>query len=426
LNLAAQETTEGESQILNINGYGRGMAFIGGDDLAGSVLMSELSLKTQMDYKNAYLYSDVRLRLGESLGEEISLLQIKELYAGYKGEKLDILLGDQIIVWGRTDGFSPNDHLNSSDYFFLTSEPDDQRLPNFMLRTTYRFAPQISLDLIAIPVYKPSVYRYELFDMGDNAQFSDVLVPEKTYENGSLAGRLNMEFSGVGTSLYGFYGYDPFYGFSLDTVDWSTGTPMINYQPRSYRKTTVGADFDLIVKSAILRGEFAYTFTEDYEENMYVPNPDLSYVLSLEYNIGTISAIAQYIGKYTFFFEELQEPVLLDPTNPLAQMAYANEMITYSSNFFNRHIFYQQEEMNHAISLILNGRFFYDILSIELAGYYNLTSEEYMVRPKLSYDISDRLKVAVGGYFMDGPEETPFNYSASVMNGVFMELKAGF
>jgi hypothetical protein len=159
---------------------------------------------------------------------------------------------------------------------------------------------------------------------------------------------------------------------------------------------------------------------------MYVPNPDLSYVLSLEYNIGTISAIAQYIGKYTFFFEELQEPVLLDPTNPLAQMAYANEMITYSSNFFNRHIFYQQEEMNHAISLILNGRFFYDILSIELAGYYNLTSEEYMVRPKLSYDISDRLKVAVGGYFMDGPEETPFNYSASVMNGVFMELKAGF
>ena len=60
-------------------------------------------------------------------------LQLKEAYAGYSGEKMDVLFGNQIVNWGRTDGFNPTNCITPSDYFFLTAEPDDQKLSNFML-----------------------------------------------------------------------------------------------------------------------------------------------------------------------------------------------------------------------------------------------------------------------------------------------------
>ncbi|HSH51330.1 MAG TPA: DUF1302 family protein [Bacteroidales bacterium] len=411
---------------LDFNGYGRGSAFVGFDEYNFTTIFGETALIGKLNYNNAFLFSDIRLREGYAFNEPNSTIQFKEVYAGFSSKKFDVLLGNQIVTWGRTDGFNPTNCITPNDYFFLTSNTDDQKLANFMLRFKYRITDQIELDLISIPIYNSSIYRYELFELGENVSFSDMVLPDKTFENAALAARLNFELPKAGFSVSYFRGYNPDYGFDTQSIDWTSGMPVVTNVATPYIKNMIGVDFSIPVKSWIIRGEMAYNITEDYKDKMYVPNPDLSYVAGLERNFSGFNTILQYIGKYTFDFTELSVPVLTDPANPFAQVQYANDLIYYESKMFNRRQFYQQEEFNHALALTVSKPIAYDIWNIELTAYYNFTSEEYMFRPKVSWDISDALSASAGYSYMAGSEKQIFDYAGPVLNGGFIELKVNF
>jgi len=262
--------------------------------------------------------------------------------------------------------------------------------------------------------------------MGENVSFTEAILPDRTFKNASLAVKLNAELPGIGFSASWFHGYDPFYGFDLKSVDFTTGSPVITYIPSFYQKNTLGLDFTLPIGTWIVRGEGAVNLTDNKEQKMFIPKSNLGYVVAIEHNIGGVLAIVQYIGKYTLDFTELTEPVLTDPMNMLAQLYYANEMIQYESASINRKIFLQQEEINHAVSLTLSKDFAYETLNTELTGYYNFTSEEYLIRPKISWKIGSSLTATAGYSFMKGKDKTVFNYAAPIMNGAFLEFKANF
>ena len=427
--LFENESTELDTvadNFIEFNGFFRASAFGGSEAYDYSSIFGEFCLQSKLSQGKTYLFTDLRFREGIYFNEVNTDFQLKEAYAGYQSDKLDVFLGNQIITWGRTDGFNPTNNVTPNDYFFLTADLDDQKLSNFMLRIKYRFNPIFEIELIGIPIYKPSNYRFDLFDTGEGVSYGEVVLPNKTFENGSLAARLNFEFPKIGFSLSWFKGYDPFSGFNVQSVDWSTGMPLITNTATPYLKNTIGLDFALPVSSWILRGEAAYNITKEFEQNMHIPNPNFGYVAGLEHNFWGITTIFQYVGKYTIDFTELQEPILIDPTNPLAQMQYAEDMIIYESTNFNRKMFYQQEETNHAVVVSLNKSFAYDTWNIELAGYYNITSEELMIRPKITWKISDILSTSFGGTYMEGPEKSIFNYSAPILSGAFLELKASF
>jgi hypothetical protein len=191
-------------------------------------------------------------------------------------------------------------------------------------------------------------------------------------------------------------------------------------------KNTFGADFALPLGQWILRGELACNSTHDYDTSLYIPAPNLSYVAGIERSIGGVTAILQYVGKYVTDFVPLHEPLLSDPLNPLARMQYAEDLVRYESALFNRKLFSQQEKTNHALTLTLNKSFAYDTWNVELTGYYNITSEEYMIRPEITWKATDALSISAGGSYMNGPEKSVFRYSGPVLNGIFLELKASF
>ncbi|MEA1878647.1 MAG: hypothetical protein U9N86_17530, partial [Bacteroidota bacterium] len=256
--------------------------------------------------------------------------------------------------------------------------------------------------------------------------FGKAAMPDKTFGNGSIGARINFEYPGIGFSVSYFNGYDPFYGFTVSVIDWSTGTPLITNTATPYHKQTFGADFSIPVSSWILRGEMAWNMNEESEGIIHVPNSNLAYVAGIETNLAGITVIAQYIGKYDLKFSELQSPEITDPTDLMAMMQYANALVLYESDSYNRHIFNQTEELNHGVALMLSRSFAFDLLNIELTGYYNITTEEFLVRPKIAYKMSDGLTLSLGANFMDGPEDTVFDYSGKVLNGGFLELKATF
>jgi hypothetical protein len=70
--------------------------------------------------------------------------------------------------------------------------------------------------------------------------------------------------------------------------------------------------------------------------------------------------------------------------------------------------------------------FAHDVLSAELSGYYNLTSEEYLIRPTLKWNITDALSASFGASIMQGPDMSVFEKAGKVLNGAFVGLTASF
>jgi len=304
---------------LNINGYERGSIYAGGESFDMASVFSEISLQPSIEKSGALLKSDLRFRTGYFFNESQTNLQIKELYAGYRYEKIGFSLGNQIVNWGRTDGFNPTNNITPNDYFFLSADPNDQKLSNFLLKLNYRPVSGVNFELIGIPFDQMSNYRFDLFDMFDmssignlgaipgmsnitpNIVFGKDVMPDKEIKNASVAFRADFDFSAFGGSVSCLF---------------------------------------------IIRGEMAYNITKNGDNRTYIPNSDLSYVAGLEANVGDFMLLAQYIGKYTFDFKELTMPILTDPANPLAIMQFAGEMANYQFRGFNRKIFNQQEKRN--------------------------------------------------------------------------------
>ncbi|MBS4013157.1 MAG: hypothetical protein KGZ97_05275 [Bacteroidetes bacterium] len=423
--LTTSDEKNEEKPSINLGGYVRGSAYGGSEYYDYSNLFGEFALQGSLKKGKTFFYGEVRFIDGLFYNERESFVDLTEAYAGYQSDRFSAYIGNQIVSWGRTDGFNPTNNITPVDYFFLTSDNDDQLLSNFLLRTKINLTPSIELDLIAIPFFKESVYRYDLFSISEQAAFVDAKPIDKTFKNSSIAARLNFELPAAGFSLSYFRGYDPFYGIKINSIQLFPSV-RINYIPDFYLKNTIGGDFAIPIKQTILRGEAALNITENYKNQMHIPNPDVSYVFGIERNIFGYIAIVQYVGKFTLDYKELTTPILTDPNNQAELMQYAYDMINYESEMVNRRIFNQQEQTNHAIMLIINKSFAYDLLDARMTGYSNFTTEEYLIRPEISYKLTDELSLSAGSHLMFGPEESMFNYSGKVLNGGFISLKASF
>jgi len=408
-----------------LNGYARGSAYGGSDGYDFTTLFGEFALQGRVSRGKTFFHGDVRIREGLFFDERQTIVELKEAYAAYRGENSSFYIGNQIVSWGRTDGFNPTDNITPHDYFFLTPDHDDQLMSNFIIRSKVRFTPSAELDLIAIPVFNKSNYRYDLFDMGGNAHFSETVMPDKTLKNSGFGARMNFELPAIGFSFSYFRGYDTFYGFRVENIDI---LPELNieYVADFYKKNTPGADFALPVNNSIIRGELAYNHTKDYEQNMHIPNPDISYVAGFERNIFNIISIVQYVGKYTINYEKLQKPVIPDPPDTDNMMQYAIDMINYEPELFNRKIFQQQEKFNHAVMVTLNRSFAYEVIDVELSGYYNITSKEYLIRPGFTWRLTDELIAQAGASLMYGKESSVYDMAGKILNGAYVGMKVSF
>lgn len=407
------------------NGYVRAVGFGAGPIYKYGSVFGEIALKPRLSYGKSYLFADARLRSGYFLNEEKTDFELKEAYIGFNGRNLDVFLGNQIVIWGKTDGYNPTNNISPNDYFFLSDEPDDQKSSNFILRTKIQITPRTELDLILIPVYKSSKYRYELFDLGEGVSFQSFIHPVIRLENGSLAARLNYEGEGAGCSISVFHGYDPFYGFTL--VNSSVYPELsIVYTPKPYKKTTIGADFSAPAGDWIFRGETACNITGENDADMSVPNSSLNWVLAAEHDFVGITAILQYIGVFTLNFKELIVPQIDSPSDPQAQLEYAMNMIIYNSKLYNRKIFNQQKESNHALFLSLSKSLAHETISLKFSGLYNFSSGDYLIRPELKWKLTDALSIRAGANIMNGPKDYIFYKAGRVLNGGYTAFIVNF
>ena len=94
--------------------------------------------------------------------------------------------------------------------------------------------------------------------------------------------------------------------------------------------------------------------------------------------------------------------------------------------YFNRIIFNQTKEISHTLGVRPALTMFHGVSKIEFFGLYNFSTEEWSLHPRLTWDVSDNLKLSVGGQYFEGPEYTRSDLVAPVFNSGYFELRYSF
>ncbi len=401
-----------------LNGFTRGVFFlgrvVGKDEVESKAGYGELGLKCKARIgRYGDGYAEFRLRRGFEFGHSIKEVNLREAYVNSYLGNFSLRLGHQIVVWGRADGFNPTNNITPQNMIARSTDEDDRKDGNILLRSFYDLG-VVNFEFIWVPKYAPSVLPIDLFPLPANVEMGSIVLPEAKIENSSLALKTGAVLGPFDGSVSWFRGYMPMPGIALSSAYLNeTKSIIVVISQKPYMMNVFGADFSTTVGSFGLRGEFAYRNPTDdptLRDNIYIPNPDFQYVLGADRSIGDFSVIVQYIGRYVQDFEKLE---------PTGSSMDELELI-------NRMIASQQDEISHSVFIRPALSLFHETCRMELLGYYNITTEEWLLRPCVSYDLADALTLKVGGERYCGPEGTLFGNIKDALSSAFVELKVSF
>ena len=422
--------------MIDIRGFGRSVMYLGEDagkpDLSSLFAEAGLSVKYDPDSKFSLL-TEVRIRGGYEYNENLIQPRIREMYGELHLGRFDIRAGQQVVVWGRADAFSPTDNITPKDYFVRSPEPDDMRLGNYLFRTTFRISESFSLEGIWVPVYRYSVYRYDLFNMPDFVSFYQPDYATWGSHGGSMAIKLDYYFPAIDGSVSVFNGFDPQAGIdvrnmNLDLVSGLT----LSLEPQAFRHTTIGADFATTAGMFGLRGELGMRITQkNYKEEIFAPQSDLRYVLGIDRSMGKFSLLVQYYGQWIPDFKSMPDLVMFSDSESLPipepfSFEELNKSLDDQIIGFNRLIFGQSHKVSHVLMIRPSVSLLFETLKCELFASYNLNTEEYNIDGRVSYKFNDHMGLTVGGQYFDGPAVSMYDMVRPVFSGGYIELRYSF
>jgi len=425
LTLSAQSVFEKATEnkeakkTFELTGYLRSTLFIGKipniDAAETKSVYGEASLKLKvrkMDFAEGF--AEIRFRRGYEFGESLSEYNLREAYVDMHVGPFDIRAGHQIVVWGRADGFNPTNNITPLNMFIRSPEEDDRREGNFLIRSYYNAHP-LRIETIWLPIYSPSIIPFKKITLPPGMFLKSPDYPNANLKDSAFAMKLHFELPSFDGSISYFNGYNPLPGINIAEAQSAINGIEIGLMPTAYKMHVVGADFSTTVGSFGLRGEIAYRNTcNNHEQFIYIPNPDIYYIIGGDKELGNFNIILQYIGRYVFDYAELHKShALLDKLN-------------YKLDLYNRMLSSQLSRISHAISFRPEWSLLFENLTVEILGLYNFTTKETYLKPKVSYDISDGLTFTMGGEYYKGPDETLFGLLSSPLSAIFIELKASF
>ena len=426
------------ADAFKLSGYVRGDMYVGkvpgagqGDIKAGYGEAALIARTKKGTYGDGF--AELRLRYGmQSETQQQAVMDVREAYVNTYLGPLDIRMGKQIIVWGRADLLNPTNNLTPNDMRVRSAIEDDRRLGNVAVRANLRLEP-VRLEGVWIPTYVPS--ELPPIDLLEVVSFGSPTYPKPELDKGLLAGRVHLELPSVDMSVSYLHGYAPLPGLTLTSVTFDPTNPSVVISRTAYKHQVVGFDFATALGDVIaLRGEVAYRKPYDYEI-LYAPTPkpDLQYVLGADHTFGSLSVIAQYVGRYTFDWVKEEGPLdgdvnsdLLRADPPTISMQTARETINLQLAKNNQILFSQTAKIQHLATARVEWLTLHDTLSLSMVGMVNVTTKEWMAAPKIGYRLSDNMMAYIGAEILTGPKDTLFGLVDQKMSAGYAELRSTF
>ncbi|MBI4590589.1 MAG: hypothetical protein HY725_17305 [Candidatus Rokubacteria bacterium] len=335
-------------------------------------------------FTNASLVLEGWIRNQDLFREDATEGALREAYFATSLGPLDLRVGRQIIAWGRADRINPTDNLTPRDFTLLVPEDEDQRLGPVAVKATYHLG-GLALTGVWLPHFEPHTIplrRVPGVTIGER-------VPRETFAQWAI--RLEQTGRAIDWSLSYFNGFDLVPDFAIDRVTFSSLDVLLKY----HRIRVIGADAAATLGRYGVRAEAAYTFTEDPSgRRPQVKNPFFFLVLGGDRTfLERLNVNLQYL--FRFVVHHLSPVDLQDPI----QRGVATEEAIVANEL---------DEFLHGASLRVSHTWLNETLEGEVAGILTFTRLDFVIRPKLTYAVTDRWKAVVGADIFRGERRSFF------------------
>ena len=309
-------------------------------------------------------------------------LQSKEAYLLYGGDDFDFRIGQQQIVWGKTDGLRMLDIVNPLDMReFMLDDFLDSRIGLWSARLNWYAdigGSQHEFEFIVIPDARPgefaptgSRWAYAMPAAPAGSVIAIGVADEPGWKPADIefgvAWRSNV--SGWDLSLNWFYGWK-----DSPNMQKSVSPGLLTLTPVYQRMNTVGGSFSNAFGMMVLRGELAVNIGEGINRTGVTPASSIDRATTVNAAFG---------------------------------LDYTKNNWRISPQFFIRHLpgwdnSVAEDQSSGFVSLIISTDYMNEKLKPEVIGLYDWADGSWMLRPKLSYEFSDQITARVGGDLFGG------------------------
>lgn len=337
-------------------------------------------------------------RLSQAVGSEGSMYRgrLREAYAQADFGDVSVKLGRQIVVWGRSDRISPTDVMSSRDFTALVADDDEQRNGNDLATLRWQV-----LDDVAATAY---IGRFEGHRI-PTGSLPVNLVTSAAQQRPEYALRIERVGEGADFSVSYFDGFN-----KAARYDFVQGGVSGNFRSHNERMRMVGADFATATGRWTFRAEAALFHLNpscvDCQAGALPTRKLQRLVVGVDRDFLDTANIN--VQLYIFKRNGYKNPDALVG----AQRLVAEGLDRLNGEFAG---------LERGMTLRVSERFLNDLLKVEASGLFDLTSASRLLRARLSYAISDQIKLNAGVDSFHGRQQSFFG-SRRKNSTAFVEL----
>ena len=339
--------------------------------------------------------------------------RVREAYVDLFFSKLDLRIGEQIARWGVIEGFRITDELNPLDFSeFLLREVTDRYIPVAMVKadfyqgdTTWEgvWIPQLIFNRPA-----PPGSEWVEFQLPPNLKN-----PPERFINSNAGIRVTRQIAGWDLGGSYLYAWDSFPSASESIFGLSgiSSHQASRFTPSYHRIHTLGVSFSKGIEGNVLKMEAAYVIGKFFGTNAFLPNTT---------NTSDVFELRRNYLKYAFGWD--------------TKVFGVDTFIQFSQQrIFDWDPTILQGRVQNGLSFLFQKNLLYDRLILKMLILYMPDSREAMIRPRMEYRFTDRLKGAMGVDLFEGtlgslsgPGTFHFIGYFNLNNRVYSELRYSF
>lgn len=333
-----------------------------------------------------------------------STLRFDDTFINFSDSRFNIKLGNQVVRWGKADGYSPLDNLNPEDYRHgIAGRREDRKIPSPMANVEI-YQDTLTLQGIFIPFfYEPeldtigtdwAIFRHADKEIGMLGVNWDE--PSRNINNSEYGTRLSGIFKNLNYAVSWLYTWE-----DIPTIDSLQAPP-------GYRVTSDEVSPADLYAYAAATGQ-TIQLTHDHQ-NIF------GLELETTWQVFGLRADVAYSDNNSFLTDRLvrvQKPVIeyiagVDYNSP--HEWYAN--LQFSQTFIKDYdqTIISTDEVTSAFIGTFSKDFANGNYEFEIRGVYDLSGDGTMINPFFTIAYWNPLKIKLCAEFFDGSVNTPLGY----------------
>lgn len=322
-----------------------------------------------------------RLGWNDSGADEEGQGRLREGFLQGESGPWSMRLGRQIIAWGRADRINPTDSLSPRDFTLLVAEDEEERMGIDALLGRYQSSSGPALTAVVAPRFEPHKIPQGLMPPG--------LIPAAEPEQVEWAIKVDNVGDNFDWSLSYFDGFNRFPRYWGETT-----LAGVRIHGNHEQARTFGGDFATTAGDWAIRGEAAISDLQPQcapctlnERRLYrvVIGGDRDFAESANINIQL------FTGRR-------------DDYHGIDEMAPPLQPLQGALNRLNLEF----SERDLGATLRLSNHYLNDRLRLEFRAIFDLENSSRLLRPRLSYALSDSVKLVAGGDAYIGRQQSLF------------------